>query len=224
MGFDPKPGMDVLEANRQQFGAAQKDQNEYLAEARKRLGERTPDDRREAGKLAVEAAKMFVTIGVAGFAVIGGFVQFARNAGFEWTSWPVLLFAASASLVLISMTHGFLAMSRTYKRADGRLDPAGLPWSTDAIRTPLNRQALFGLLSLLTFAGAIASSGYLSQQPVRMMTISVPSRPTITTPTTAQVVVEGEWANLAIRTKSGPLVQLPPVPAGQKDSVSIIWK
>jgi hypothetical protein len=224
MPFDPNVGIQIIENHRGDISATQQEQNDYIAEVMKRL-ERSAEDRREAGKLAVEAAKMFVTIGVAGIAVIGGFVQFARNSGFDWDSWPILLFAFSALSILISMWQGFNAISRTYQRADGRLDdPAGLAWSTAAIRNPLNFQALAGLASLALFAAAIVASGFFGQPKATMLTLSVPSQPAITAASTDQVAIEGEWTNLLVRTKAGLLVQLPAVQAGQTESFSIKWK
>jgi ascorbate-specific PTS system EIIC-type component UlaA len=121
----------------------------------KPMSKRTAEDRREAVKISVDAAKSLIQIAVAVFVAIGGFIQYSFNGGFGWLSLPVAFFALAATLVFSSMCAGFCAVSRAYKRAEGREGANDYAWSTLPLKNALNWQAHLGLLGLLAFAAAI---------------------------------------------------------------------
>jgi hypothetical protein len=232
MAFDPAPAMAALSAARASLGSTPADQDAYLNAARALLAASEPakDDHKEAAKLAIEAAKLFITIGLAGIAVLGGFVQFAVNRGRALADAPVILFGASAFLILLSIALGFLAISNTYRRVDGRIPatPDGRLWSTAAIKGKLDGQAYAGVGAILAFAAAIMLLAAPSPAPApgaqQTVTIALPSQPAVTAPAGAPIVVEGNWSSLVVRTTGGPLVQLPAVAAGATESLSITWR
>src|SRR4051812_28361545 len=131
--FDPALAITLIEANRDLFGTDDSARDAYIKEAKARIGIRSSDDRKEASKLAVETAKTFVTVGIAVLVATGTFVQFAKTNGVGWASLPMACFGVTAVLLFLSMVNGFAAISKAYKRADGRKDPALLAWSTEAL-------------------------------------------------------------------------------------------
>lgn len=167
MRFDPAEAEAALEAARARFGATETEREAYLAAAKALLaaGAVTKADRMEAAKLQVETARLFITIGLAALAVLGGFLQFALGRGHALGDAATAAFGATAALILTSIAAGFVAISRTYKRADGRIrdaDPS--VWSTAAVAGPVNLQAWAGLAAVAAFVVAI---GLLDPAPPR---------------------------------------------------------
>src|SRR5262245_6313887 len=142
--FDAQLAITLLRAHPQSLGASAPEQDAYIQEAEARLGGRSSEDRREAAKLAVETAKMFLTISIGVLVASFAWMQFARTNGVPWLSWTLFPFYIAALLLVLSMVNGFLAISRIYKRADGR-EAAGEPaWSTETVSRRLNLQSWTG--------------------------------------------------------------------------------
>lgn len=156
--FDPAPAEKILSDHSAELGP---DAATYLAQAKARLGgSRTPEDHREAAKLAAETAKTILTVDIAGLVAVGTFLQFARNGGVAWSSATIGLFGLAAVLGTVAMATGFSVISGIYKRADGR-EHGNLPaWSTDTAVEPLNRLVMLsaGALACLV-AGLVVWAG-----------------------------------------------------------------
>lgn len=143
---------------------------DVLAAIRKRDG-RSPEDRREAAKLAAETAKMILTVDVAGLVAVGTFVQFARNGGLPWSSLTIILFGIAALAGVVATGAGFTAITHIYKRADGRTHPDEMPWSTEASREMLNLQAFTSLLALgCLLAGIVLWASTPAQHALKVTT------------------------------------------------------
>jgi len=87
--------------------ADQAEREAYLAEIEKRLGGRSADDKKEATKLAVETAKMFLTIAIAVFLRLGHYcnsqerMEFhGRHGRFGRFARPSCCFSSACALVL----------------------------------------------------------------------------------------------------------------------------
>src|SRR5882724_10310813 len=117
--FDPQFAINLLEANQLKFGGTPQEREAYLKEAKARLGDRTPEDRREASKLAVETSKMLLTIAVGVLVASFAWMQFARKDGVPWFSLTLTPFYVAAGLLALSMLNGFRGISEIYRRADG---------------------------------------------------------------------------------------------------------
>jgi amino acid transporter len=207
--FDVQAILTVLRAQKETLAAGKSaEQEEILKEAEARLT-RSPDDKKEAAKIAVETAKLFITIGAALFVALGTFVQFARNAGVSWLSFVIGSFAVGGVLVLLSMLFGFTAISTIYKRADGRIDqPKGIRWSTSEVAGRLDWQGRFGLFSLFALAAGLGF--WALEGPSAQAAVAI----TITGTTTAMpaqgpLVIAGEWTSLKLRTAAGQELTLP---------------
>jgi hypothetical protein len=132
--IDPQLAIAVLRNNSQTLGATPADRDAYIDEVEARLGTRTAEDHREAAKLSVETAKMFLTISVGVLVATFAWMQFAhKDSGVSWTSWTIAPFYAAAIFMIISMVSGFLAISQIYKRADGRVGADQPAWSTQPV-------------------------------------------------------------------------------------------
>ena len=208
MTFNTATVMNVLTTNKTSLGADDTTRNEVLKEAEARLC-RNADDQKEASKMAVETAKLLITIGTAVLVAIGTFVQFARNSGIPWQSWVMLAFATGAISVLSSMIIGFGGISRIYKRAEGRIDKEGSPWSTDKVKGNLNWQGNLGILSLLLLVTGLGiwAVGTPSAQTAVSVTMSGTSS---SFPANGPLTIEGSWTSLKLRTAAGQELTLPP--------------
>lgn len=167
--IDPQLAIAVLRANPGTLGATDAEQDAYIAEAEARLGTRTAEDHREAAKLSVETAKMFLTISVGVLVATFAWMQFAHsNAGVSWISWTIAPFYAAAVLMIFSMINGFVAISRIYKRTDGREGANQPGWATEHAVGVLNGQARGGMLALLAlFIGVLVLGVSIKQQSRR---------------------------------------------------------
>lgn len=126
--FNPALAIALIERNAASFGTDQAEQDTYIREAKARLGSRSSEDQREATKLAVETAKMILTIGVGILVATGTFVQFAHTGGLPWGSWTNLLFTGTAVTILLSMTCGFRPLADHISAPMGgkpRMNPPG---------------------------------------------------------------------------------------------------
>jgi hypothetical protein len=72
------------------IGATPEAQAIYLNELKARFSGRSPDDKKEATKLAVETAKMLITVGIAVLVAAGTMLQFARSGGLGWQSPTII--------------------------------------------------------------------------------------------------------------------------------------
>ncbi len=209
--LDYQKALDILKANRNALGPDFSAQEAYLKEAEARLGGRSAEDRKEATKLAIETAKMLLTISVAVLVATGTFLQFARTNGVPWLSLPMAAFAVTGLLLFLSMVNGFNAISTAYKRADGRLTVAKqeVIWSTEAIAGKLNWQAKFGFFSLVFLILALIVWANGDEPQIAAVSISIPSTAKQSLskgPTT----IEGVWTELRIKTSGKQEISLPP--------------
>jgi hypothetical protein len=94
------------------FGATPEVQATYLNELKARISGRSPDDKKEATKLAVETAKMLITVGIAVLVAAGTMLQFARSGGLGWQSPTIICFGVAVAFLIASMTSGFSAIIR----------------------------------------------------------------------------------------------------------------
>lgn len=180
----------------------------FLEETNARLVGRSPEDRREASKIAVEAVKLFIAISTAVLVVIGAFVQFARTNGVPWTSLVMGVFLLAALCLVGSMIAGFNAISRIYQRADGRLDPNETAWSTDAVKRHLGWQGKLGLASLGALVAALAIWGSSASGVAPAIAITIPGGTTAAAG--GSLTIEGAWTSLKVKTSSGHELSLPP--------------
>jgi hypothetical protein len=207
--FNAEKILSVLREKKASLADTEAAQQEIIDEVEARLT-RSADDKREGAKIAVETAKLFVTIGVAVLVAFGTFLQFARNAGVPWRSGVMAAFAIGALLVLLSMSLGFTAISRTYKRAEGRIDkPPNLAWSTELIAGHLNWQGRLGMLSLLFLIAGLAL--WARQIPAQPTSVSVTlNGSSAGVPTPGPMIIDGVWTSLILRTAAGQELTLPP--------------
>ena len=162
----------------------------YLEEAKARLLGRTSDDNKEATKLAVETAKMLLTIAIAVLVAVGAFVQFAlKESGIDWDLRSIILFALTGALLLASMREGLAVISSAYKRAGGAEAANETAWSVAPLRNGLGLQALLGLAALLLLIGSLVSAAYEAKLAP---SVSMTSSP---------LVIEGQWTELRLITR-----------------------
>jgi hypothetical protein len=179
-----------------------------LTESESRLTGRSPDDHREASKIAVETAKLFIAIATAVLVAVGTFVQFARNGGVPWDSLVMYCFGAAALAVFASMAFGFVAISGIYQRADGRKEASKSAWSTEAVKGPLNVQGLTGIMSLILMVAGIVIWGHAISAPSAAVAIAIPG-PNAGPNWKGPLTVEGAWTSLRLRTPGGQELTLP---------------
>lgn len=186
--FDPRRAVDALTGL---LSGGSEEDRAYLKEAKARLEGRSPDDKKEATKLAVETAKMLLTIAIAVLVAVGAFVQFAlRDSGVDWLSSSMILFGLTAISLLISMRDGLAVISAAYLRADGETHPNEGAWSTTPLRRSLNRQALFGLVALALLIAGLVSTALESRKSIALAGL-----------TSSPLTIEGEWTELRIVTR-----------------------
>ena len=167
--FDPALAVATLKKHATELGA---DSDAYVAAVESRIGgSRTPEDHREATKLATEAAKMILTVDVAGLVAVAALIQFARNNGLAWDSSSIIFFAAAGILGALAAGAGFTAISRVYQRADGRTHPNDPAWSTLTAKGPLNMQAFCSGAALIALTTGFflwpAASAAVTSAPAR---------------------------------------------------------
>jgi hypothetical protein len=206
--FDPQLAIAMLRAHPQSLGASGQEQGAYIQEAEARLGGRRSEDRREAAKLAVETAKMFLTISIGVLVASFAWMQFARTNGVPWLSWTLLPFYVASILLVWSMVCGFLAISRVYKRADGR-EAANQPaWSTEPVSARLNWQSRTGVAALFAlFVGVVMLGlGPGIQKPA--VSVIIPAQAGAP-PSSGTLTIEGTWTELRLRTAAQQEIKLP---------------
>lgn len=204
--FDPQRAIGVLQANRAALGANPAEQEIYLTQAISRLA--SVEDKREATKLAVETAKMFLTIAIAVLVATGPWVQYLHTGGVPWASTTMSAFYVAALLMVVSMVFGFVVISNVYKRADGRLGPVDPAWSTEPVRNQLNGQAWSGMVALLAlFVGLLLWATKEDTQKVAL-SITIPAA-TTGLPSSGPLMIEGDWNDLKIKTSALQEITLP---------------
>jgi uncharacterized membrane protein len=166
------------------------------------------DDQKEASKIAVETVKLFITIGTAALVADGTFVQFARNGGVPWVSVVMLLFGLTALGVVVSMIVRFTAISRIYKRADGRIDGTKPAWSTEAVKKRLDLQGIFGIASLLLLVGALVAWADQVGNPPASVAVTISGSGSGIIPS-GPLKIEGTWTSLKLQTAAGQELTLP---------------
>lgn len=207
--INPQLAIVLLRANPQTLGATSPEQDAYIAEAEARLGTRAAEDHREAAKLSVETAKMFLTISVGVLVATFAWMQFAHsNAGVSWASWTVAPFYAATALMIFSMINGFVAISRIYKRADGREGANHPAWGTGHAADPLNWQARGGLLALLLLFIGVLALGVSDRTPKEAVTVTIPGKAGPTP--SGSLTIEGTWTELRLKTAGNQEIKLPP--------------
>jgi hypothetical protein len=206
--FDPQLAIALLRSHPQTLGTTAQEQDAYIQKAAALLGSRSPEDRREAAKLAVETTKMFLTISIGVLVATFAWMQFAHsNAGLSWVSWTILPFYGAAVLLAFSMINGFVAISRIYKRADGR-EAANQPaWSTEHIAGVLNKQAMSGIVALLVLFAGVLMLGLSDQASKEAVTVTIPGKAGPTP--SGSLMIEGVWTELRLKTASQQEIKLP---------------
>jgi hypothetical protein len=206
--FDPGTAIASLQTNKATIWPDATTQDAFLAEAVARLGGRSSDDRKEATKLAVETAKMLLTVAVALLVASGTLLQFARTNGVPWLSGTIGFFAVSVVLLFVSMSSGFSAISEVYKRADGRTFPTEAAWSTQPLSKRLNIQSgsgIFALVALIFGLGLWAMSG---QSAVPGLSLTIPGTSQSATPI-GPLLIDGVWSELRLKTAGNQELKLP---------------
>ena len=187
-----------------------------LAEAlAKRLELRSTEDKREAAKLACEAAKLFITISVA---VTGALFVFAQALVARGVFAQVLPLAAiTFVLLVVSMALGFFAIAKAYKGAEGRtgsgknakIDQTKEPWPVRATSPFLGFQGLTGLAAIGVFATLIISTPTTAQtDPSVRFSVTIPDADNSSTHA-GPLTIGGDWTTLTLRTSTGEVVTLP---------------
>jgi hypothetical protein len=211
--FEPDKAIEALRlavaADPTTFGTTQQEQNAFLEEARVRLGlVRSPDDHKEASKLAVETAKIILTISAGLLVAVGTFVQFARNQGVPWQSIPMYLFVLAGGLLGLSFIFGLFAMSGIYKRADGRSGPAGPAWGTESVSGRLDWQVYRSGLGLLALVVGLFSWAELGSPIQAAVSVTLPGTQA-PLQQAGPVTLEGAWTSLKLRTASNFELNVP---------------
>jgi hypothetical protein len=214
MAFDADIAIGVLEAqvtaDPNLYGTTAQERNEFMEDARRRLKPtRTFDDHKEACKLAVETAKMILTISAGVLIAVGTFVQFSRTQGLAWISVPMFCFITSGLLLFFSMINGLRAMSGIYKRADGREAATALVWDTGAVKGRLDWQAYAGGLGLFALVAGLIVWAALgtSLQAAVSVTMSGTQSPL---QQAGPITIEGTWTAMKLKTASNLEMNLPP--------------
>lgn len=203
--FDPSRASQLLTANKTSFGA---DSDEYLAAAISRLKGGAPDDQREATKLAVETAKMILTISVGVLVAVGTFFQFAHTGGVPWVSFTNLIFCISIFVLLLSMTFGFNAISQAYKRADGRITDSNPAWATAPLSSFLNKQAGLGIAGLIFLIIGIAVWASANQNSESLVSVSLKGAATSRL-YSSPLIIDGACSNLRLKYHNNQEIRLP---------------
>jgi hypothetical protein len=207
--INPLLAINLLRANPQTLGATPEEREAYITEVEARLGTRTAEDHREAAKLSVETAKMFLTIGVGVLVATFAWMQFAHsNSGVSWLSLTIAPFYAAAILMFFSMINGFVAISRIYKRADGREGESQPAWATEHAAGVLNWQARTGMLALLVLFVAVLALGVSDRTPKEAITVTIPGK--AGPPPSGNLTIEGTWTELRLKTAGNQEIKLPP--------------
>jgi hypothetical protein len=207
--FNPQLAIAVLRANPQTLGSTTQEQDAYIQQAEARLGAvRSSDDRREASKLAVETSKMFLTISAGVLVASFAWMQFARTNGVPWLSWTLAPFYAAAVLLVLSMVSGFLAISRIYKRADGREATNEPAWSTAPVAGRLNAQSLSGSAALLALFVGVVMLGLGPSAQKQAVSVTIPGQAG-SAPAGGSLTIEGVWTELRLRTAAQQEIKLP---------------
>jgi hypothetical protein len=207
--FDPANANTLLAVRNDTLWPNQADQDAYVKEAMSRLRGRNVEDRKEATKLAVETAKLLVTIAVAVLVATGTLFQFARTNGLPWDNPTIILFAVVVPVLFLSMAAGLTAISRAYKNADGRESISGPPWSTAALANPLNLQSGTGAVALVLLIAGLSVWALDGKSVVAAISVSIPSGPQSSLPA-GPLTIEGTWTELRLRTASHQEIKLPP--------------
>jgi hypothetical protein len=161
MAYDSKKAIEVIESCKDSLG-------ELYQETISRIRNPPEADKIEAAKIAVDLSKIFITISLAAFAVIGLFARYYISEGLMLSSGTLILLFVSAALVFLVIGFGLTAISTVYKSLQGGAERE--PWSIGPIRCWLNAQAWTGLASILSFLIAVfIGSGSKSYDPDMLM-------------------------------------------------------
>jgi hypothetical protein len=209
--FEPNKAIEALgqavTANPTNFGATQQEQAVFLQEARARLAG-SPDDHKEASKLAVETAKIILTISAGLLVAVGTFVQFSRNQGVPWQSIPMYLFVTAGGLLGLSFVFGLSAMSGIYKRADGRSGRADPAWGTRSVSRRLDWQVYCSGLGLLALVVGLFFWAELGSPTQAALSVTLPGTQAALQQS-GPVTLEGAWTSLKLRTASNFELNVP---------------
>jgi hypothetical protein len=207
MPFNPQLALAALEAHPDTLGANDAERLAYIAELRQRLGVRTPEDRREATKIAVDTSKMFLTIGIAVLVAIGPWLQYLHANGAAWESPAMFFFYLAAAALVFSMGAGFLAISHVYKRADGREAPDQPAWATEPIAGFLNGQSWSGALALIFLGIGLLVWGTGATMQPSAVTVTIPGNGSVLS--SGSLAIRGDWNELRLQTAAHQELRLP---------------
>jgi hypothetical protein len=151
---------------------------------------------------------MFLTISIGVLVATFAWMQFAHsNAGVSWLSLTIAPFYAATVLMIFSMINGFVAISRIFKRADGREGANQPAWAIEQAVGVLNWQARGGMLALLVLFIGVLALGVSDQTPKGAVTVTIPGKPGPTP--SGSLTIEGTWTELRLKTAANQEIKLP---------------
>jgi hypothetical protein len=208
--------LDVVQRHSADLKVA--DPSKYIADFAAYL-ETTPEDRRAAVTMAVDASKSLMNIGVVFFGAVGAFIlSYSSTHTWRPNLWPVILLCLAGLASVLSMWAGFIAIGIGYQRGQRPADPAGAPWSTKPLSPYLRNQSILGLLALALFAsGVVLWHGSAGQDGLSVRQVATGSAAPATP---GALKIEGEWTHLMVR--HGQVeATLAPTGPGQTNSFEI---
>ena len=170
-----------------------------------------------AVSMAVDASKALVSIAIAFFVAMGGFIQFAISHDLKWNSTPVIFLAVAALLALISMIFGFNAIGNAFRRGEGRIDAEGPAWTTTPLKAYLTRQSYAGLGAMAAFGLAL----FLWDSPQSTGGVSIHPTSAVSAPASNRKIrLEGEWSRLTVQ-RGAMSITLEPASVGTAKAFDI---
>jgi hypothetical protein len=221
-GLQLDPAIEIVSKYRAELPGTLSEQAEYIQWLKAFTDAaqvRTDEDRRAAVEIAVGVANSLVQIAIAIFVVIVGFIQFGIDKFGGWTVAPITLFVLAAVFALLSMIAGFSALSRAYKRGEGR--ERGNAWTTLPLKKLLNLQAGAGLFSLVAFALAVGWAYSHPNAAVDHIAVKFGSGANQLLLHAQPIVIKASWSDLEIRSENGEILSLGDSRSGQSEQIEI---
>jgi hypothetical protein len=210
--------LTTLDRHRDELGTTADARDKYLLEIRKAfewLNDRQPEDFRLAATMAVDSAKSLLSIAIAVFVALGGFIQYGLSHDLHWWSASIIFLGAGEILAVLSMVFGFNAIGKAFKRGEGREAIGQIAWSTEPLRSFLQWQSYLGLGTLVAFGFAI-----IFWQPSSTPVAFSVGPAALAQTGNANLRFEGQWSSLLLR-QGNLSITLGPVPSGQTASFEV---
>jgi hypothetical protein len=224
MAFNADHAKKVLNQHRDELAAELTggSADQYLQEFDALLAKlNTPvvaEDRRLAAQMAVDMAKTFIQIALAGIAALVVYSQVEGYPAFYSVTfwfWTLTFLCLLGSMVL-----GATAVSRISKRVrEGNASVAADLWDTNIANKPINFQAYSGLAAVVFFGLLVVLR---EPQKVKGVEVDLPGGDRYITLTSGELIIGGRWQELYIlNPRTQEKSQLPPTNPGQSDSIRI---